>query len=412
MIQATTLENGIRVITEKTLNSRSLGIGILVDSSPRSESSDKAGLAHLLEHALFHGTTGRDSLEISKLVNTMGGRVAAFTGRDYTCLSALVMDDHRTYVLDLFSDIILNSIFPADKLEQEKQVVLQEQESGADIPFENISQILKENIWKNHALGRPIDGYPGTVAGLTREDVIYYLHNTYLPNRITIALAGNLEHEDIVSQVQDCFWRMIGSVEEKSNARPEFTPCNIVRQTSYHQSYFTIGIPAPEYTSSHRYGVYQLNTILGGGLSSRLFRRLREEKGLVYNIQSEYLPYKDAGLIAVSGSTAPVYQKEVMDIVVEEIDDLFSCKKPVTQEEAWQAEMYSVGQHFIDSEDLYTRMSRLLTQSFYFGDPIPSAEIVRHLRGITPEYLGEISTQVFPNISKNMATVISEGVGE
>lgn len=409
MIQTTTLDNGIRVVTEKMAGSRALGIGVLVDSSQQHEKTNKAGLAHLTEHALFHGTSERSSLDISKIIDTMGGRVSAFTGRDYTCFSGMVMDDHRTYLLDLFSDILLNSIFPQDRLEHEKQVVLHEQEMARDIPHEEVGRLLKEHVWPGHPLGRPIEGYAETVSGLNRDDIIYYLHNTYLPDKITIAMAGNLDHEDIVAQVQDCFWRLTGSAEQLKSSEPLFKACSVTETTAHNQSYFSVALPAPKYTHTARYEMHQLSTILGGGLSSRLFRSLREERGLVYDIQSEYHAYRDAGLLVVSGSTTPGQQQVALDLVCEEVQGLFSGEKQLTQEEVWQAGLYNIGQHHIDSEDPYNRMSRLLTQLFYFKKVLPAEEIILKLEQVTVESLQETCRAIFPDISGNMGVVLCEG---
>lgn len=411
MIKSTTIENGIQVVTEKMAGSRALGIGLLIDSSPRDEVAGKFGLAHLVEHALFHGTSERSGLEISRIIDTMGGRVSAFTGRDYTCFSAMVMDDHRTYVLDLFSDLILNSIFPAERLEYEKQVVLQEQMMGRDIPAEEIDRLLRKNVWNENSLGRPIEGYLETLQALTREDVIYYLNNMFTPDKITIAMAGNLEHEDIVSQVTDCFWRLTGQRKKILYSEPHFTPCSITKETKHNQSYFSVALQAPKYSHDDRYEVHQLNTILGGGLSSRLFRNLREQRGLVYDIQSEYFAYRDAGMIVVSGSASSKKHDEVIDIVQEEMIRLFSGAKQVSEEELWQASMYMTGQHHIDSEDPFTRMSRLLTQLFYFGKNIPAQEVITSLEQVTVESLQVACKRMFPDVSMKLATVLCKGLG-
>lgn len=409
MIQMTTLDNGIRVVTEKMTGSRALAIGVLVDSSQHHEQAAKAGLAHLVEHALFHGTSERSSLDIAKIIDTVGGRVSAFTSRDYTCFCGMVMDDHRTYLLDLFSDILLNSVFPEDRLEHEKNVVLHEQEMAHDIPYEEVGRLLKENVWPGHALGRPIEGYAETVSSLTREDIIYHLHNTYLPDKIIIAIAGNLDHADIVAQVQDCFWRFTGMSEELKQAAPLFSPCLITKQMAHAQSYFSVAIPAPEYTSSDRYEMHQLSTILGGGLSSRLFRSLREERGLVYDIQSEYHAYRDAGLLVVSGNTSPENQQEAVERACKEIENLFSGQQQLTQEEIWQASLHNIGQHHIDSEDPYNRMSRLLTQLFYFKTVLPTEEIIHQLSQVTKKSLQKTCSAIFPHITDNMGIVLCEG---
>ena len=406
MIESSVLENGIRVITEAMPYSRSIAVGILISAGPRDEQADKAGLAHLVEHTLFHGTSSRNELEISRIIDTMGGRISAFTGRDYTCFSAVVMDDHITYILDLFSDLLLNSIFPEERLEHEKQVILTELATGRDIPQERVLDFLKSSIWPDHALGRSIEGTEKSIGSFTREDMIYFLHSNYLPNRITIAMAGNLQHEDVVAQARDCFWRLFGHAERIIEPPGPFVPGIFIEENSSMQAYFALGVPAPAYSHADRYGIHLLNTILGGGLSSRLYRKLREEHGLVYSIHSEYHAYLDAGMIVISGSTMPDGLAKALHLVVEEVTGLLSLARPANVEEVWQAQLYTIGQHHIDSEDPYTRMSRLLTQMYYFNRVIPNTEIVRSLEDLTQKTLAEICERSFASVADKTALAL------
>jgi predicted Zn-dependent peptidase len=407
MIKSSMLENGIRVITESMPFSRSLAIGILISAGPRDETAGQAGLAHLVEHALFHGTSCRSELEISRIIDTMGGRISAFTGRDYTCFSAVVMDDHITYILDLFSDLLLNSIFPEDRLEHEKQIILSELASGCDIPQERVLTLLKSSVWPDRALGRAIEGSEDTIRGFSRADIIYFLHSNYLPNRISIALAGNLQHEDIIAQIRDCFWRFFGNAERIIDPPGPFVTGRFFEETSSLQAYFALGFPAPEYTHADRYGIHLLNTILGGGLSSRLYRTLREQHGLVYDVHSEYHAYLDAGMIVISGSTLPDGLEKTLNLVINETTEFLSLRKPAEAEEIWQAQLYTVGQHHIDSEDPYTRMSRLLTQTYYCNRVIPTEEIVNCLKELTQTSLNEICERSFVSITDTLAIAVS-----
>ena len=162
-------------------------------------------------------------------------------------------------------------------------------------------------------------GQPETIGGFTREDMIYFLHSNYLPNRISIAMAGNLQHDDIVAQVRDCFWRFFGHAERVVEPPGPFVPGIVSEENASVQAYFALGVPAPAYSHADRYGIHLLNTILGGGLSSRLYRKLREEHGLVYSIHSEYHAYLDAGMLVVSGSTMPEGLERTIHLVSEEV---------------------------------------------------------------------------------------------
>jgi predicted Zn-dependent peptidase len=400
------LENGIRVVTEAIPGSRSVAVGIMIGTGPRDESSRQSGLAHLVEHMLFLGTSNRSSVDISRIIDTMGGRVSAFTGRDYTCFSGFVMDDHRTYILDLFSDILLNSIFPEDKLTNEKQVIINEQHMAGDQPGGQALATLKSVMWPDQPLGCRIEGSPESIASLSREDVIYFLHSHYLPDRMIIAFAGNLEHEDIVAQVRDCFWRLTGQSVLQTAPEASFRKGFVRQGYGGSQAYFAVGVKAPPYIWPDRYSIHLLNTALGGGMSSRLYRSLREERGLVYDVHSEYHSYIDGGALVISGSCRPDSVFSVVDEVIEISQALLTATAPMDEEELWQAKLYNIGQYHVDSEDPFVRMSRLLTQAFYFGRIVAPQEIISGLETATTASLAEVSGDYFRDYSENVAACV------
>ena len=289
MYQKSTLENGIRVVTETMSGHRSISMGILIDAGPFDEAPEQRGLAHLVEHSVFCGTSSRNATQIARLMDEAGGHLGAFTARDFTCYSATVLDDYFTYALDLLGDILLNSVFPPESLEREKTAILREIESAGDMPSERVHDLLKSFAWCDHPLGRSIAGQPDTIKLITREDVIYYVHENYSPDRIIVAAAGNINHEDFVAQVRDAFWRMMGKSMPAAKASPVFHQGVVLENMPVSQVYFSLGIRAYPYADPGRYGMHILNNILGGGISSRLFRRVRESRGLVYHISSVFL---------------------------------------------------------------------------------------------------------------------------
>ncbi len=399
----TTLENGIRVVTETMSCTRSVAIGVLVDAGPRQDPDGLDGLSHMVEHLMFQGTSNRDSMQIANLMDMGGGHVGAFTTRDYTCYFATVLDDYYTYTLDLFGDILLNSIFPEDDLKREKTAVLREIDAGDDSPDGRVHALVKETAWPNHPLGKPMTGRPDGVQAMTREDVIYFVHEQYTPDRLIVAAAGNVNHDDFVAQVRDSLWRMLGERVERKQEKPEWKTAVSLKTMPVSQAYFSIALPAYEYTHADRYSLHVLNNLLGGGISSRLFRRLREERGLVYNIGSEYHAYKDGGMMVIEGATTPDYLMTVLDMTMVELRILFSGHDPVDPEELWKSKMQIRGQHLIASEDVNTCMSRLATQELYFGHHISAAEIVSQIEGVDMVALEATSEIMLANLS--MATV-------
>ncbi len=401
-----TLENGIRVVTETTKSRRSVAMGILIDAGPRDETPDKTGLAHFVEHAIFCGTSSRTAGEITRLMDEAGGHIGAFTARDYTCFFATVLDDYLPYALDLLGDVLLNSIFPIDRLEKEKSAILREIESVNDIPAARAHDLLKTAAWPHHSLGRPIAGLPETVRSLTREDVIYFVHEHYLPDRIIVAAAGNLNHADFVAQVRDAYWRLIGQSRPATGKSPKYQPGLNLEHMPVSQSYFTLGIRACPYGDPDRYNMHFLNNILGGGISSRLYRRLREKHGIVYHINSEYHAYRDDGMLIVEGSTAPESTQQVLEMVFDEIWKLGSAKDPINEEELWKTKMHIRGQHLISGESTNTRMNRLAVQEFYFGRCLPDEEILTAIDSVDIGKLQDLADKVLPKALSQVAITI------
>lgn len=405
MYAKTTLANGTRVVTETMPAVRSVAIGILVDASPRNETPEQAGLAHLTEHTMFQGTSSRDAMQIARLMDAAGGQMGAFTGRDYTCYCATVLDDYRTYALDLLGDILLNSLFPTEKVEREKEAILREIAVGRDTPDERAHTLLKSFAWSGHPLGRPVVGQSDTVRSLTREDVIYFVHEHYLPDRMIIAAAGNVAHEDFVAQVRDAFWRMLGQGKHCVSVQPTYQTGVTTEHMPVSQVYFSLGVRARPYAHPDRYGMHVLNSILGGGISSRLFRRIREERGLVYRIGSEYHGYRDDGMLVIEGSTAPEYLMEVLDLTLAELWKLTTTGESL-DDELWKAKMQIRGQHIIAAEDVYTRMSRLATQEFYFGQHIPTDDILDRVKAVDGHTLRRLAADTLQDAPPGIAIAI------
>jgi predicted Zn-dependent peptidase len=394
MYKKSTLENGLRVVTETTPGQRSISMGILINAGPRDETEEQSGLAHLVEHVMFCGTSSRNATQIARLMDEAGGHMGAFTSRDYTCYSATVLDDYFTYALDLFGDILLNSIFPQESVEREKNAIFREIEATSDRPAERAHDLLKAFAWLDHPLGRSIAGRPGTIASLTREDVIYFVNEFYLPNRIIVSAAGNIDHDDFVAQVRDAFWRMMEQNQPATHSAPNYQSGVTVEYVPVSQVYFALGLRLCPYADPDRYGFHLLNNIFGGSISSRLFRRVREKCGLAYHIGSEYHAYCDGGMLVVEGCTAPECIMQVLHMVFDELLKLISAKEPVDEEELWKAKMHIRGQHLISGENTNIRMNRLAAQEFYFQRHIPDEEILKEIDAIHIQKLQSLADEV------------------
>ncbi|MBL8797652.1 MAG: insulinase family protein [Planctomycetia bacterium] len=391
--QQTVLENGIRVVTEEVSGVRSIAFGVLADVGPRQETPAQSGIAHLIEHLVFQGTGSRSAQQIASLMDLSGGQFGGFTTRDYTCYHATVLDEHRTYALDLLGDLLLNSIFAPGSLEREKEAILHEIALGRDTPQQRVQDLLKALAWPDHPLGRDIAGRPETVQAITREDLIYFFHRHYTPDRLIVAAAGNLEHDDVAAQVRDAFWRLLGDGERAEQPAPEQRGGVMLEAAGVSQAYFAVGIPALPYAHPDRYALYIFNQVLGGGVSSRLFRKLREERGLVYHVDADYHAYRDAGMLVVSGSTAPEQLTQVLGMVLLELWRTALGLEAVDEEELWRAKTQVRRQHLLAAECTATRMSRLAVQQLYFGNPIPAGSILDRIEAVDQAALARLGRE-------------------
>lgn len=392
--------------SERVPGSRSVSIGVLVAVGTYHEPADRAGVAHLTEHGLFQGTSSRDARAIARLMDDAGGQIGGMTSRDYTIFYAHVLDDFATYAIDLLGDLLLNPLFPEAALEREKRVVKNELEAIEDAPRERVHQLLRESVWGDHPLGRPLAGTPEGIAAIERQDLIYFFHRNYVPQRLVIAAAGNVDHDDFVAQVRDAFWRLLGSAVDPVVAPPIFKSAEVRQTAALSQAYFALGLEAPEYAAPERYAVHLLNQVIGSGSSSRLTLRLREELGLVYEAQSSYDAYRQAGLWSFSGVTTPAALDDALAVVMTELNDLASGRRPVDEEELVRAKRQLKAQVLLAAESTHTKMSRLLTHELYFGRTLPETELAATLENLDLQDLAAAAEGVLRPALDKMALAV------
>jgi predicted Zn-dependent peptidase len=407
MIEQSVLENRIRVVTKHLEGVRSISLGFLMASGPMDEPEAHSGVAHLTEHLIFGGTRTRDDAAIARMMDTTGGQVGGFTSRDYTCFTTTVLDDYRTYLIDLMGDILIDSQFTESSVHQEKDIIIREISTQLDQPDICAHERMKSHIWRGHPLGRAIGGTISSVAQLQRQDVVDFFSQNYQPRRLIIAAAGNLNHQDVVTNISDSFWNMRDDRKsDTSPPPPTFNGGISVECKGVTHVYFSIAIKAAPYTSSDRYIIHLLTTILGGGLSSRLFRKLRQETGMVYEISSEYQAYKHDGVIVIEGSTTPELLHSVLSRILLELHGIALGMLPIDAEELWIAKMQLKGRHLISQENSHTCMSSLATQTFYFGKYIESEEICSKIEEVDIDKINFISKKILQEGVNNPAISI------
>jgi predicted Zn-dependent peptidase len=392
-IRKEVLENGLTVLTERMPHVRSISLGIWLRMGSRNEAAEVNGVAHFIEHLLFKGTTNRSGEEIARQVDSIGGHLDAFTAKETICYSSKVLDEHLPIAFDILSDLVLNPKFDAGDIEKERGVVLEEIKMVEDTPDDLVNEIFTQNFWKDHPLGRPILGTKQTITRLDRERVLEFFQEFYIPEVIIVSVAGNLDHERVVDLVRNRFGR-ISAHRNGYQEAPAHTHSRITIRSKkeLEQVHICMGVPACPISHDDRYACYVLNTILGGGMSSR-FQNIREKQGLAYAIYSGLNSYKDTGCLSVYAGTSLETTERVVDLIVSEFRNL--KRQPVEVEELRRAKDYLKGSLMLGLESTSSRMSNLARQEMYFGRYFSLDEMASQIETVTSDDLQRLARSFF-----------------
>jgi predicted Zn-dependent peptidase len=391
--QRTVLDNGIRVITEKIPYLRSVSIGVWVMIGSRDEQPDENGISHFIEHLLFKGTEKRTAFDIAKEIDSVGGTLNAFTGREYTCFYAKVIDHNLPLAIDLLSDIFLNSVMDLKDVEKERMVILQEIKMVEDTPDDYVHDLFNRVCWGDHPLGFPIYGNSELVQSFQRDQLYRFFKENYPPDRIIVCAAGNLEHQEVVDLIDETFGKIPKSNKTRTRNKPDPISTTNVWKRDLEQVHFCLGTKGLQYNHSLRFASYVLNTILGGGMSSRLFQEIRENRGLAYSVYS-YLPtYIDAGLVVVYAGTNEGAFQEVIDLVLKEFKRLKN--EPLKHEELETAKEQLKGNLLLSLESSDNLMTRLAKNEIYFKSYLPVATILKGIDEVKEETVQRLAGDIF-----------------
>jgi predicted Zn-dependent peptidase len=364
MITTTTLDNGVRIVTQNIGYMHTVTTGIWVANGTRHESPEDNGVAHFIEHMLFKGTARRSAHQITREIDSMGGILNAFTGHEYVCYYAKVLAKFLPRAADLLADIFLNSTFPLDEIERERKVVLQEIKMRDDTPDEYIHDRFHQNFWQGQLLGMPVLGNEKTVAGLSRASILAHKISRYRPQDIIIAAAGNVRHDELVAILGPLFSDV--SSQWHPQISDVFLPAekdvNLIER-DMEQTLVCLGTRSLRYDHPDRYALFLLTTILGGGMSSRLFQEVREKKGLAYSVYSYIISHADSGALIVYAGTEKDHCREVIDIAQREMSRLVAEEVP--QDELDAAREQLKGKTLMSLESSDSLMTRLAKNEIY-----------------------------------------------
>ncbi len=373
-VDKTVLKNGIRILTKKMPHTRSVSMGVWVNVGARDENLSESGLSHFIEHMIFKGTRRRSAFQIAKEFDAIGGHTNAFTTMENTCYHAKVMDTHTETMVDILSDIFLNSIFDASEIEKERPVILQEIGMVEDSPDEYVHLLSGKNFWGDNPLGRSILGNPENIIRFDADLIKKFFHRLYQPDRIVISVAGNVEHANITDRVGPAFEsiRPGNGIAERLT-----TPGQSLVDLNYReleQVHICLGAPGLAITDPRRYACSLLNTILGGNMSSRLFQEIREKRGLAYTVYSFVTSHVDTGMFGIYFAVDPKRAQETTELVINEIHKLRN--ESVAAAELQGAIEYTKGSLLLASESNDNQMVRSAQNEIHFNRDIALQEVI------------------------------------
>ena len=399
-IRREVLPNGLIVLTEEMQHIRSVCVGIWVRTGSRHETLEANGISHFVEHMVFKGTRSRSAEDIARQVDSIGGNLDAFTAKECISFDVKVLDEHVPLAFDVLSDLVLNPVFGANDIARERGVILEEIKMDEDNPDYLVHEIFTQNFWKDHPLGKPILGTKETVRRFEQPLLLEYWHRHFVPKNMIIAAAGNLKHERFVDLVKQRFAELAPGQNGFHQPPPQISPRIILRnKKALEQVQICIGVPSHPVSHKDRYACYVLSTLLGGGMSSRLFQNIRERQGLAYAIYSELSPFRDTGCLSVYAGTSRESAPKVVQSVVQEFRNL--KKESVPADELRRAKDQLKGSLMLSLESSTARMSNLARQEMYFDRFIGMDEILDRIEQVTADQLVKLATEFFtsPNIA-------------
>jgi len=399
MFAKAVLDNGFRIVTQEMLDHRSVSLGIWVENGSRHEAQRENGISHFIEHLLFKGTEQRTAAQIAEEMDAVGGVLNAFTSKEHTCYYAKVLDEDLPLAIDLLTDIFLHSNFDGEEIERERSVILQEISQAEDTPDDYIHDLFSVDFFKDHPLARPICGSLETVNSFRRQDFLTFFKSRYRPRRVVIAGAGHLRHDQLVQ----AFKERLGAVSDPLNdgrstsedgvRTPEMQSGIFQHAKSLEQVHLCLGVPGVHQTHPQRYAAYVLNTLLGGGMSSRLFQEIREKRGKAYSVYSFSSAYRDVGYLGVYAGTSLEWVEEVVELIVKELKRLAAGE--IKDEEIRRTQGQLVGSMMLGLESTDSWMSHIARNEIYFGEPITTDEICRGVRAVSRDAVVDLASTLF-----------------
>jgi predicted Zn-dependent peptidase len=393
-LRRTVLPNGLIVLTERMEHLHSVAMGVWIKSGSRCEPAETNGISHFVEHMVFKGTRSRTAQLIAREMDAIGGNLDAFTSKETICFNVKSLGEHVPIALDVLTDLVLNPVFAPTEIERERGVILEEIKIDEDNPDVLVHELFTQSFWKGHPLGKPILGTTETVGRMAQEQLLAYHSDCFHGGNIIFSAAGNLDHEEFTAAVAEKFSGLKGGQTPAELSAPRPSPRILLRnKKSLEQVQICLGVPAPPITDDNRYATLILNTVLGGGMSSRLFQTIREERGMAYSVYSDLSPYRDTGTLCVYAGTSANKVMEVVDLIVAEFRKL--KETPLPEEELTRAKDQVRGNILLGLESSNSRMANLARQEMYFRQFFTVDEIIARVNDVTASQVQTMAQRLF-----------------
>ena len=392
----TTLDNGIRVVSETISHVRSVSLGVWANVGSRDEATPQNGISHFLEHMVFKGTRNRNVREIAQSLESLGGYLNAFTTKEQTCYYARVLDTNIREAMDVLADIMLNATFEPREMEKEKLVVIEELKNAEDDPEDIIHDYFEKTLFPRHTLGNPVIGTEANVRRFRREDLKAHVHTHYRPSQLVVAAAGNVDHDLLVRLVDRYFGRLRGDDEQKSR-KPVSGTAQPEKVKEYPrpitQAHICLGTLCFSIKHPQRYPLMVTNTLLGEGMSSRLYQMIREKHGLAYSVYSFVSLLSDTGVFGTYLGTDKKNITAAVELVFHELEKL--KKRPVSGAELQRTKSQIKGTLMLGLENMSGRMTRLGSAELYLESYISLDTILKKVDAVTPDDILKVANDVF-----------------
>ena len=394
MIKVHHLQNGLRVVVESIPFVRSVSFGIWVQNGSRDETEVNNGISHFLEHLYFKGTKTRSAKDIADTMDAVGGQLNAFTSKELTCYMARTLDIHFDVALDVLSDMFFNSSFDEAGIEKERGVILEEINMYEDTPENVAASMLEFNSYKNNPLGMTILGTPETICALNRQDFIDFIGKRYQPSNTVIAIAGNINEDEILAKVTKAFSRFQNKDTIKPITPAIYQPSFTIREKDIEQVHLCMGFPGlPTGSGSDSYALSCVNTVFGGGMSSRLFQKIREEHGLAYSVYSYNASYKDTGMFVIYAGLGPQHISEVLHHITDEIRRMFTQK--VTADQLAKTREQLKSSVLLGQESTYNRMNSIGSVMLMMDKIVTPDEVIEKIDAVDLDAFYGVCDRIF-----------------